>query len=201
MSKSEKQSTSQCSRKGRWTYYSELMRRIDNKVVIDPSGSGRAQGFRTIEVEHYVGTPVIGKTLCLTPEQAREFKCPKPWAHISMAFAQDQKDWWFGYRHLELDQPTKIDTLEFSVTAANREAGPNPFCAKYARMVKEFVDRNWNRVRLFLITHGMLEVSLGVARAICSAHATDTIKETECALECRIGNPYVYETVLKELTS
>lgn len=164
----------------------------DQICVADESGNQII-----VPVERYVGTPVIHKTLCLTPKQTKEFKCDKPWAHINMRFWHEDADphevarIYFGYN---LSADNNFDTLKFCVTGAREFAGPNPFSEHHASLIKKFLDKNWEKIDVLLITHAFLNVSLGVARAICEFYGYGS-KEPKCAP----GNEHVYKVLLNEL--
>lgn len=173
----------------------EHMTDYDIIRVIDSSGNPK-----TVPVERYVETPVIHKTLCLTPEKTKEFKCDKPWAHINMRFWEENADpqemarIYFGYNYSNPDSTNNVDTLKFCVTGARELVGPNPFSKRHASQIKKFLNKNWEKIDVLLITHAFLEVSLGVARAICVFYGYGG-KEPKCA----VGNEYVYKVLLDEL--
>ena len=52
----------------------EILKRMDGLQLIDNPDKSSCKPL-LIKLQHYLDTPVVGKTLCLTPNQAIQFEC------------------------------------------------------------------------------------------------------------------------------
>ncbi len=184
----------------------ELWQHVKKKTVV---ASDVPDEPKVVELEQYLGQPLVGKTLVLHYNKVPKFECDKPWACISMTWHKKNpktilelvtfKDsrWCIGYQHPEASCDNRIEYLKFECSDARANRGPCPFLKKHAKQIKDFLDRNWDDIDVLVIASGPCgpAKALGVAHAICDHYHPGQSKYYQAP------NLYVRDLLLEELTT